>query len=218
MTDNDLAQIAIQEEVWDAAEKLVSANPIDRDQALDYLKDSGIFGSSPLAAYLLATRTTDEDLEIRYQSIMILGELLDFENPTDIPLTGSALKHVHGFFKQIGADQVIRLLEVSERYLAAENAILNIFKISSYAGDLLSGIVNDRKLPVSIRQQAIFFGGEAGFLELVPVFQNLIHRIGKNRERVGRNLADKLIKEEDLLYSSIVVALGKLNSGYKTEG
>ncbi len=215
---NKTAPVGFQEEYWEALEKLVSANSLDRDSALDYLHENGLIWSSPLAAYLLATRTTDEDLEVRFHAIRIMGALLDFENSQGRALEGVALENVHSFFKQCGKDQILRLLEVGERYLAAENALLNIFKISSYAGDLLGGIVNDRKLPASIRQQAIYFGGEAGFLELVQVFQNLIFRIDKNRERMGRNLTDKLIKEEDLIYSSANVALGKLNPEIKRIG
>jgi len=218
MGNSGITEIPLKNEIWIAAENLVSAMPLEREQALDFLRDKGIFKSSPLAAYLLATRTIDEDLEVRYHSIQILGELLDFEDSSGMGLTDLALKHVHGFFAQIGKDQMIRLLEVRESYLAAENALLNIFKIFSYAGDILSGIVNDRKIPASIRQVAIFLGGEAGFLELVPVFQNLIQRIEKSRERVGRDLAEKLLKEEDVIYSSAVVALGKLISGHKPEG
>jgi hypothetical protein len=218
MGNSGITEIPLKNEIWIAAENLVSAMPLEREQALDFLRDKGIFISSPLAAYLLATRTIDEDLEVRYHSIQILGELLDFEDSSGMGLTDLALKHVHGFFAQIGKDQMIRLLEVRESYLAAENALLNIFKIFSYAGDILSGIVNDRKIPASIRQVAIFLGGEAGFLELVPVFQNLIQRIEKSRERVGRDLAEKLLKEEDVIYSSAVVALGKLISGHKPEG
>ncbi len=218
MGDNRITQIPHKNEIWIAAENLVSAMPLKREQALDFLRDKGIFRSSPLAAYLLATRTIDEDLEVRYHSIQALGELLDFEESSGLGLTDMALMHVHGFFAQIGKDQMIRLLEVRESYLAAENALLNIFKISSYAGDILSGIVNDRKIPASIRQAAIFFGGEAGFLELVPVFQNMVQKIEKSRVRAGRNLAGKLLKEEDIIYSSAVVALGKLISGHKPEG
>ena len=218
MGESGITQIPLKNEIWIAAENLVSAMPLEREQALDFLREKGIFRSSPLAAYLLATRTIDEDLEVRYHSIQVLGELLDFEDSSGMGLTDLALKHVHGFFAQIGKDQMIRLLEVRESYLAAENALLNIFKISSYAGDILSGIVNDRKIPASIRQVAIFLGGEAGFLELVPVFQNLILRIEKSRERAGRDLAEKLLIEEDVIYSSAVVALGKLISGYKPEG
>ena len=218
MGESGITQIPLKNEIWIAAENLVSAMPLEREQALDFLRDKGIFRSSPLAAYLLATRTIDEDLEVRYHSIQVLGELLDFEDSSGMGLTDLALKHVHGFFAQIGKDQMIRLLEVRESYLAAENALLNIFKISSYAGDILSGIVNDRKIPTSIRQVAIFLGGEAGFLELVPVFQNLILRIEKSRERAGRDLAEKLLIEEDVIYSSAVVALGKLISGHKPEG
>ncbi len=218
MSDSGIIQSPLKNEIWIAAENLVSIEPLKRDQALDFLKEEGIFNSSPLAAYLLATRTTDEDLEVRYHSVQILGELLDIEDSPGMCLTDSALKHVHGFFAQIGKDQMIRLLEVGEVYLAAENALLNIFKISSCAGNILSGIVNDRKIPASIRQQAIFFGGRAGFLELILVFQNLIQRIEKSREKVGRNLSEKLLKEEGAIYSSAVVALGNLISGSKTEG
>lgn len=218
MGDSGINQNSLKSEIWIAAENLVSAKPLKREQALDFLREEGIFTSSPLAAYLLATRTTDEDLEVRYHSIQVLGELLDFEDSLGMELTDSALKHVHCFFAQIGKDQMIRLLEVGESYLAAENSLLNIFKISSYAGDILSGIVNDLKISASIRQQAIFLGGEAGFLELIPVFQNLVQRIEKRRNKAGRNLAEKLLKEEDLIYSSAVVALGKLISGRKPEG
>jgi len=218
MGDSGITRDPLKTEIWIAAENLVSANPLEREQALEFLKEEGIFKISPLAAYLLATRTTDEDLEVRYHSIQVLGELLDFEDSRGIGLTDLALKHVHGYFAQIGKDQMIRLLEAGESYLAAENALLNIFKISSYAGDILSVIVNDRKIPNSIRLQAIFFGGEAGFLELVPVFRNLVQRIEKSRERARRKLAEKLLKEEDVIYSSAIVALGKLISGYETSG
>ena len=218
MGDSGITQIPLKNEIWIAAENLVSAMPLEREQALDFLRDKGIFRSSPLVAYLLATRAIDEDLEVRYHSIQVLGELLDFEDSSEMGLTDLALKHVHGFFAQIGKDQMIRLLEVRESYLAAEDALLNILKISSYAGDILSGIVNDRKIPASIRQAAIFLGGEAGFLELVPVFQNMVQKIEKSRVRTGRNLAEKLLKEEDVIYSSAVVALRKLTSGHKPEG
>ena len=218
MGDSEITLNPLKNEIWIAAEKLVSSKPLEREQALDFLREEGIFKSSPLAAYLLATRTTDEDLEVRYHSIQVLGELLDFEDSPGTEITDSALKHVHGFFTQIGKDQMIRLLEVGESYLAAENSLLNIFKISSYAGDILNGIVNDRKIPASIRLQAIFFGGEAGFLELIPVFQNLVQKIEKSRDRAGRSLAENLLKEEDLIYSSAVIALGKLISSHKPEG
>ena len=55
----------------------------------------------------------------------------------------------------------ILALLISGQYLSAEESLIEIFKLCSYAGNVLGGIVNDRKIPLGIRQKAIYFCGEA---------------------------------------------------------
>ena len=198
--------------LWRAAEKLVSPQPVLRDEGLDYLFNEGVFSNSPLAAFLLATRITDDDLEVRFHAIQYLGSLLDFEGSKNGVFTDQPLKYVHSYLLGFGENQIAQMLEVAEAYFSAENAIVNILKICSYAGILLSGIVNDRKKPPYLRRKAVYFSGEIGLVEMVPVLENLILRIEKNRTRPDRALSSSLKKEEEELYTEAVVALDKMKS------
>ena len=207
----------IDHRLWETAEGLLSPDPNIRESSLDNLKEIDGFYRSPLVASLLVSRISEPDLEIRFHLIQLLGSLVDYDS-SDQHFADQALVFAKDALDQMEKIQLIRILEVSDSYITAEGAIRNILKLSSYAGVGLSGIVNDRKIPASIRQQAIFYGGETGYLELTPVFQNLILRIDKNRARVGRNMTKKSLKDEDVIYSSAVVALGKLNSGIGLEG
>jgi hypothetical protein len=161
---------------------------------------------------LLATRITDNDLEVRFQAIQILGPLLDFDGSKSDILTDQALEYVHSYLIGFGERQILQILEVAEAYRLAEDAIVNILKICSYAGNLLSGIVNDRKKPPLQRQHAVYFGGEIGFVEMIPVLEKLIKRIENSRTRPKRALSSNLIIEKKNLYNKSVIALEKMNS------
>jgi hypothetical protein len=73
--------------------------------------------------------------------------------------------------------------------------------------------VNDRKKAPYLRQQAIFFSGEIGLVEMVPVLENLIQRIGKSRNKPDRTISSERLHEEELLFTNAVIALEKLKSG-----
>jgi len=201
-------------EIWIAAEKLISLQPGQREEGLDYLFAENVFCESPLAAYLLATRITDDDLEVRFHSIQYLGILLDYEGSENPGFNDQALKYVHNYLIHLGEREIRQILEVAEAYLSAEEAITNILKMNSYAGSLLSGIVNDRKNSSYLRQQAVYFGGEVGLVEMVPILENLILRIEKRRKKLGRALSAEQIQEEEELYATAVTALEKMKSSY----
>lgn len=198
--------------LWDAAEKLISPRSNLREEALDQLYSTGTFAYSPLAAYLLATRVADNDIEVRFHAIQYLGSLLEYDRPENRVFDDRALKYVHRFFVEIEKSQAEKILEVAEIYLAAESSIINIFKICSCAGPVLSGIVNDRKCAPYLRQQAVFFSGEIGLVEMVPVLENLIQRMEKSRRKPDRTLSYEQLQEEEELYIKAVVALDKMKS------
>jgi len=200
----------VDQRLWETAEGLVSTDSYLRESALTQLEEIEGFYRSPLIAYLLVSRISEPELEIRFHFIQLLGSLVDYDSPGQ-QLTDKALCIAKGALDQMDKFQLIRLLEVSDSYLAAESAIKSILKLSSYAGSVLSGIVNDWKLPISIRQQAVFYCGEGGYLNSRPTLQNLIQRVEKTRNRSGGRSERKKSREDEFLYPYVVSALEKLN-------
>ena len=202
----------VNKEVWLAAEKLVSPRAVEREEALDFLVEKGSPGNSPLIAYLLATRLSDPDLEVRCHMVKALGDVISSEQQGE-QLTDNVLRHLQGFLAYLNKEQIIDLLEVSGQYLSAEGSLIEIFKLCSYAGNVLSGIVNDRKILLGIRQKAIYFCGEAGFLETITTLQILIMRIEKRNQVLRKFPLRKNTRDENQLYSYAVAALEKLGKG-----
>ena len=200
------------DEIWQAAESLVSPNSFEREKALDYLLDQGAPAKSPLIAYLLATRLSDPDLEVRCHIVKALGSVLvgDEEGKE---LLDPVLRQLQSYLAYINTDQILDLLEVSEHYLSAEESLIGIFRLASYAGNRLSGIVNDRKKPLGIRQKAIYFCGEAGYLEASTTLKILVSRIEKRNQMLPRSPLQKKTMDENQLYPYAIAALEKLSVG-----
>jgi hypothetical protein len=196
--------------LWESAEGLFSPDPDTRENSLDRLFETEGYFRSPLIAALLITRIDEPILELRYHLIRQLGNLVDLNSQGRI-FTDQALVFAKEGLDQLSENQIKKILEVSDQYLAAEEAVSNIFKLSSYAGVGLSGIVNDRKQPISLRQQAIFFCGEIGILTSRPALQNLIQRVERSRNRIGAASERKKDRDDELLYPYAVSALEKLN-------
>jgi len=199
-------------EVWLAAERLVSPLAVEREEALDYLIEHGAPAKSPLIAYLLATRLSDPDLEVRCHMVKALGDVLKGAEQGE-QLPDQVLWQLQGFLAHLNKEQITDLLEISELYLSAEESLIEIFKLSSYAGNVLSGIVNDRKISLGIRKKATYFCGEAGFLETITTLQILVMRIEKRNQVLGKFPLRKNTKDENQLYPYAVAALEKLGKG-----
>ena len=196
-------------QAWKTLEDLIDPDPELREKGLEDLESLDGFEEHPLMVYILATRLSDPELEIRFHAVQLLGKLVDHELTGDI-LPEPSFRILTNFTTEMDKSQLIKLLEVSAAYLAAESALTNILKLCSYAGKALGGIVNDRKLPVEIRQQAIYFCGEVGFLNTVDVIRNLIQRIEKNRANPGQSATRKKHLDEESLAPYAVTALAKL--------
>ena len=203
--------LRIDQRLWETAEGLLSPEPNTRESSLDNLKEIDGFYRSPLIASLLVSRISEPDLEIRFHLIQLLGSLVDIDSPGQ-HFADQALILAKDALDQLEKIQLIRLLEVSDRYLTAERSVRNILKLSSYAGVGLSGIVNDRKILVSLRQQAVFYCGEVGYLSSRPTLQNLVKRVDKSRNRRGGGQERKKSRDEDFLYPFVISALEKLES------
>ncbi len=196
-------------EIWLAAERLVSPRAVEREEALDYLVEQGALAKSPLIAYLLATRLSDPELEVRCHMVKALGDVLSsVEQGEQLP--DNVLRHLQGFLAHLNKEQILDLLEVSGQYLSAEESLIEIFKLCSYAGNVLSGIVNDRKIQLGIRQKAIYFCGEAGFLEVNTALQVLVTKIEKRNQVLRKFPLKRNARVENQLYPYLIAALEKL--------
>lgn len=195
--------------LWTTLENLIAPDPDLRDAALEELGHLEGCQDQPLLIYLLATRLLDPDLEVRFHAVQLIGNLLSYDPPNE-GLPDDSLKTLAEFTTHLEKEQLIKLMEVSVKYLAAEDPLVNILKLCSYAGKALGGIVNDRKLPVEIRQQAIYFCGEVGFLNTATAIRNLIRRVGKDKAKSGLNLTRKKHQDEGKLLPYAVAALSKL--------
>ncbi len=200
------------DEIWQAAEGLVSPNSFEREKALDYLFDRGTLKKSPLIAYILATRLSDPDLEVRFHIVKALGSVLAGDEDGE-KMSDPVLRQLQNYLANLNTEQILDLLEVSEQYLSAEESLIGIFRLASYAGNRLSGIVNDRKKPLGIRQKAIYFCGEIGFLEASTTLKVLISKIEKRNQMLRRSPIRKKTLDENQLYPYAVAALEKLSEG-----
>ncbi len=198
-------------EIWQSAEKLASPINAEREKALNYLTDQGAPQKSPLIAYLMVTMISEPELETRFHAIQALGSMIVNDSESDF-CDGRVLEYIQAYLTRINRDQILDLLAVAVQYLSAEQSLIELFKLCSYAGDILNGIVNDRKLPVLIRQSAIYFCGEVGYLETITTIQGLVNRIERRDMVQGKSEDRKRIKDEDELYSYAVTALEKLES------
>ena len=199
------------QKVWQAAENLASPRAAVREEALDFLVGEDYARRFPLIAYLIATRLTDPDLEVRFHIIQAIGSILS-RNKDGAVASDEVISHLHSVIGFLNKGQILDLLAVADQYISAERELVEIFKLSSYAGSVLSDIVNDQKIPASIRQQAIYYCGEVGFLDTVPTLEGLIRRVEKRKIQADGSPRQKRAAIEEILYPFALTAVNKLTS------
>jgi hypothetical protein len=163
-------------EVWSAAEKLTSPELFVRRDALDRLIILDAARLSPLVAYVVATRIFEPDIELRFKVIDCLGKIL---SPRETgKLTPPEVRlHLKEYCLLMGRRGFVHVLEVAEPYPEAESKIAALFNLCSQSGDELAKIMSDRRLPITIRRQAINFVGRVGFLDAIPALEKLEQRL-----------------------------------------
>jgi len=199
------------EEGWQAAEMLTSPDNLTREQGLDLLQNSPLPGQAPLIAYLLADKLTDPELSIRRQSLQILGNLLAEEQQTFDP-GNQVIRHLHGALLQFTREDYLKMLEISQEYLSAEDDLIMVLRLCSFAGSHLGGIVYDRKTDLALRKKAIYFAGRVGFIEIKEMLERLLQRVERIRDQADQQ--DRSIpggyEELEALYPFAVGALLRL--------
>jgi len=167
--------------VWSAAQGLAHPDLKVRQAALDKLVEMGAPRLSPLVAYLVATRLLDSSLEIRQRVVNILGDLLVLD-PEGRETDRVVRQYVTAYLSQMRTRNVYSLLQVAAQVEGLDGAVALILNACAYAGEHLSDIFNDRKIPLSIRKKAVQLAGEVGYLDVIPDLERLQGRLASRLE------------------------------------
>ncbi|HIE57518.1 MAG TPA: hypothetical protein EYP88_04715 [Anaerolineales bacterium] len=189
MMDTDLLQLALFDpadtttgamelfpEVWAATQGLSSPDLMVRRESLDRLIALDAVNLSPLVAYVVATRIFEPNLELRRRVVEVLGKVFLPHETGKLPPPEVRI-HLRGYCMLIERRGVLNLLEVADAFPDAESYIAAILNACSRSGAILAAVMSDRKMPLNLRQQAINFIGQVGFLDAIPALEKLEERL-----------------------------------------
>lgn len=162
--------------VWSALEDLTMPEAKMRREALDRLLELNAPRFSPIAAYVLVTRLTDPDLELRARIVQALGEAL-LPDAEGHPAPEEVRDHLVYHLSQARTRQVFALLQVAEKFPAVLAHAARLLDACPYAGKQLLDILSDHKAPLEIRIQAATLIGQVGYLDALPALERLSSRL-----------------------------------------
>jgi HEAT repeat protein len=162
--------------VWNAIEALISPEASVRRAGILQITQLNAARLSPVAVYLIATRITDPDLEVRASVIIALGSVL---NPGLGHQTATLVvrQQLAAYLSQIHTREAFALLQAAEFSHALVDQIASIFNSCPYAGNHLVFILSDRKTSMAIRKQAAFFLGKVGYQDAIPALERIEARL-----------------------------------------
>jgi hypothetical protein len=161
---------------WHAAEDFISPDPEQRRAALKVLLEHQAARKSTLIAYLLVSRLTEPDLELRSAIITALANILIADDSGN-PATENVRRILSVQLGQMRQRQVYALLQVivyNPEYIKPVDCLLDL---CSYAGSHLGDILSERIFPLDIREQAARAIGRVGYLDALPVLERMVTRL-----------------------------------------
>jgi len=167
-------------EVWSAAEALCGPDEKLRREGLARLDEMGAPRLSPLIAYLIATRLSDSDLELRTRAVRILGDLLALDAQGNAT-PETVRRYLVAKLSQMRTRDAYHLLEVVVTEPDTAPYVSRLLDACPYAGRHLADIATDRMLPVAQRKQAVLFIGAVGYLDAIYPLEKLAARLQARR-------------------------------------
>jgi hypothetical protein len=162
--------------VWHLAEMTINPDARTRWLAASRLYESGAVRLLPLITYLIATRITDQDLEVRSVVIRSLADLFspDRQGRMAPESTRQTLK---GTLSQMRTRRIYALIQILPQYQELEQAVASLLNACPYAGNQLAEILASRKVSLDIRRYAARLIGLVGYLESIPALERLLARL-----------------------------------------
>lgn len=175
-TDTSTGEVELFPSVWGAAEEFISPDTSLRRKGLDTLRQIGAPRLSPLIAYLLATRLTDSDLELRMRIVLTLSETIAPDREGKLASEG-VLQTLTASLSQMRTHTIYNLLEVAASEPLLQPHVARILNCSPFAGNHLASLLQDRKVDFAVRREAARMIGVVGYLEVIPLLEKLETRL-----------------------------------------
>jgi hypothetical protein len=120
---------------------------------------------------------------------------------------------VNNYLHDISGDTVLGLLEVSIASNEVDRSIFQLLNACPFGGKYLGEIVSQWKYPLPIRQKAIYFIGEVGYLETLPVLERLLNRLeARMNGQYSMDFAPQSNRSDEELYSYLHTAVTQLTA------
>lgn len=186
--------------VWISAEELVSEDIKIRNTALDQLIAAQAVRLSPLIVYLVATRISDSDLELRTRILETLADVMRPDENGD-PAPDEVRQKLVSYFSQLSREQVLAILQAGESQPELNPQIFRLINFCSRAGLHLADILADKNKDIGIRLQAAYLIGQVGFAEALPALKRVYSRIDarQNGQRTMPFAPEMGVDESELL-------------------
>ncbi len=174
--DESTEQLELFPFVWKLAEDLTSPDCEVRRQSVEQLSALNAPRFSPLIAYLLFTRLTDPDLSTRLKVIQALGNVFRPDREGRVA-PSQVIHHLSYHLSQMRVRQIYALLEATLEDPMLTSHVESLINRCPYAGNHLTDILLDRKMPYAIREQAANIIGQLGFIDVIATLEKLVVRI-----------------------------------------
>ena len=198
--------------VWAAAESLSSADFRQRQQGLDLLIKCGAARLSPLVIYVIYTRITDPDIEIRSLVVQALADVMALdEKGRQAP--ESVRQHLMTQLGQMRTREIFGLVQLLANKPALTPQVSRLMNSCPFAGHHLADLAVSRKTPLEIRRHAIRLAGEVGYCDVIPTFERMLARLDSraNGQQAMAFAPPSGMDDADLL-PDVKRALAKLSS------
>jgi hypothetical protein len=190
--------------IWEALESLTSPELMKRIAGLGRIMKLDAVRQHPLVVYVLMTRLTEPDIELRTRIVQLLGGILDLDvrsRKKSALCFETVKKTLTASLSGMRTRQIFALLQVIEFDKSAEEAVSSLLSYCSFAGGHLAQILSNRTAPLSIRRQAAHFIGRIGYLDALPALERLVSRLESRRDEEDAGILLGLQETIKLLYT-----------------
>jgi HEAT repeat protein len=174
--ETSFGALELYPEVWAAAEALTSPDVNVRRLGVERLAKLGAARLSPLVSYLLATRLTEPDIEVRSRIIQTLSEVLEIDAQGD-PAPELVRQALSIYLARFRTREIYALLQATIEQPPLEAVVARLLRACPYAGGHLADILSERKFPLPIRRQATRMLGRVGYIDAIPALTRVAARL-----------------------------------------
>jgi hypothetical protein len=210
--DSSSGIVELFPEVWSALEGMGHPDENRRQESLAYLAETGAHRLSPLVVYVLATRTTDPDMDTRIEVVRLLGSVLTVD-PKGNPAPEVVRHQLTSYLSQMRTRQIFSLLQILVIDPSLEASVASLLSACPFAGNHLADVVVSRKTPLEIRKKAVRLIGRVGYLDAIPALERLLSRLeSRLHGQQAMPFAPKSSTEEAELLPDLQLTLTLLRS------